>query len=315
MDIYKIQKTVEEEFAMKKALAENVAENNHILASKNPAFLKLVGLEKELNLEIGKLEASSSDEKAIRNLKSTLNNLLQEKHKYLSSIGLKEEDLVPKYDCPICHDTGRVFGEPCKCFIRAKNKKIIEECALKLDEIPDFSELDESVIKNKDQKLGFDKLKDFLEKWCEGFPNVTKSKIVICGQTGVGKTTLAKCMAKRLFQKGHLVCFLTAYEMGNIMLKYHTSFGENKLDALSPLLESDVLFVDDLGIEPILKNVTLECLQLVLTERERQNRPIIFTTNLDETNIMERYGERIYSRLADKKTSIFYKLCGSDLRR
>lgn len=312
MDLYKIQKEVEEEFITKKSRADNLANKNFALASKNPAFLKLNALQKELNLEIAKLEASGKDATA---LKTTLKELVCEKQKYLKSIGLEESDLFPKYECKICGDTGKVAGGFCECFIREKNKAIIRECGLKLDEIPDFSELQTDIFKDEKQKNKFIELEKYLEKWCDAFPNVTKQRIVICGETGLGKTTLARCMAKRLSLKGHLVCFLTAFEVNNILLRYHTNFKQNKTDELSSLLESDILFVDDLGTEPILKNVTTEYLQLVLSERERKNRPIIITTNLDERSLAERYGERISSRIFDKKSSTCYCLTGNDLRK
>ena len=43
-------------------------------------------------------------------------------------------------------------------------------------------------------------------------------------------------------------------------------------------------------------------------------QPTIITTNLDMNQIFETYGERIFSRLANKKTSISINLLGEDLR-
>ena len=37
------------------------------------------------------------------------------------------------------------------------------------------------------------------------------------------------------------------------MLKYHTTFDDNKQELLTHLIDSDLLVIDDLGTEPILK--------------------------------------------------------------
>ena len=102
--------------------------------------------------------------------------------------------------------------------------------------------------------------------------------------------------------------------MNNMFLKYHTSFDANKHIHISPLLDSEFLFIDDLGTEPILKNVTQNYLYLILSERERHNKPTIITTNLMPENILDRYGERIYSRIANKSSSLLVHLTGKDLR-
>ena len=102
--------------------------------------------------------------------------------------------------------------------------------------------------------------------------------------------------------------------MNNMMLKFHTTFGADKQAQLVPLLESDFLFIDDLGTEPIINNVTLNYLFLVLAERDRFEKPVIITTNLSPENILDRYGERIYSRLSSKLTSANFYIEGKDLR-
>ena len=72
--------------------------------------------------------------------------------------------------------------------------------------------------------------------------------------------------------------------------------------------------IDDLGTEPMLKNVTVEYLLLVIEERQTKGRATLVTTNLDTDGILLRYGERIYSRLSHKQRSKIIEMNGKDLR-
>ena len=111
-----------------------------------------------------------------------------------------------------------------------------------------------------------------------------------------------------------MVCFVTAFQMNEMMLKYHTTFDSTKSQNLTPLLESDVLIIDDLGSEPIINNVTLNYLFNVLLEREERHKSTIITTNLSSEDVLNRYNERVYSRLFGKQNGAVFNLQGSDLR-
>jgi DNA replication protein DnaC len=136
----------------------------------------------------------------------------------------------------------------------------------------------------------------------------------LSGKTGVGKTFASKCVASALATKGLSVCFVSAFQMNELFLKYHTTFDASKSSVLSPLTDCDALFVDDLGTEPMLSNVTINYLYLILSERERFGRATVITTNLTPENILNQYGERICSRLFSKGTSVRFEIKGDDLR-
>ena len=315
MNLNDINKNLQSEFALKKIKAEKIANDNKLRVKQNKNFEPLVLLEKETEfLLASEKTAETPNLKQIKALEKSLDEIRQTKVKILSLFSLSPADLEPQYECSICKDSGYVGGSPCKCFLKRRNAELIKACGLSETELVDFENFDENIFENETQKLETIKLKNFLQNWCNKFPEVSKNKIVLLGETGVGKTFLAKCMAKALLKKDVSVCFVSAFEMNNIMLKYHTTFDSSKLSILAPLTECEVLFVDDLGTEPILNNVTLNYLFLVLSERERFNKPTIITTNLSAKQIDERYGERIFSRLSDKKNGVMIKLSGEDLR-
>ena len=104
----------------------------------------------------------------------------------------------------------------------------------------------------------------------------------------------------------------TAFNLNSLFLKYHTTNVKERDYILTNLIETDVLLIDDLGTEPIIKNVSIEYLTLLLTER--QNKHTIIATNLTDEEIQNKYGDRVFSRLTNKNMSKLLYLDGDDLR-
>ena len=81
------------------------------------------------------------------------------------------------------------------------------------------------------------------------------------------------------------------------------------------LLDAPLLLIDDLGAEPLMRNITIEYLFLLLSERGLRDRHTVITTNLTPVQLQERYGERVSSRLLNRDTTGIIKLTGKDLRQ
>lgn len=214
----------------------------------------------------------------------------------------------PSPACKLCNDTGRANGRFCECVIRRATEKG-SDLSIPLH---DFAAVDYSVYCEHEQT--YRKLFGDVQKICTLYPNNKKRCIVISGTTGNGKTYLAGCAANELLHRGRSVLALTAFAANNRFLKYHTCFDGEKASYLDPLLDCSFLIIDDLGTESILKNVTVEYLYLLLNERNLGGKLTMFTTNLTPKRLLERYGERIYSRLFDKSLAYFKDLKTPDLR-
>ncbi len=130
----------------------------------------------------------------------------------------------------------------------------------------------------------------------------------------MGKTYLLHGVVKESLQKNKFVVYTSAFNLNKDFLSYHCAKLEDKDEILSNYLNCDILCIDDLGTENILKNVTNEYLFLILNERLIKNKATVITTNLTLTQILEVYDERIYSRLKDKKSSIVVNITGEDIR-
>lgn len=311
MDLRNIDKKLQAEFAQKRILANKIATQNKKHANSVLAYAQLEKLEKEIVFEFAK---QKSEKKPTNELSQNLKTIRTEKSKILSALKLSESDLLPKYSCKKCGDVGFVGTIMCDCYKKRRNEEIVKECGLELNKNAVFEKYDTKICKNEKHAETLQKLKEKLLLWSEKYPNVKKKNILISGTPGGGKTYLTQCLANKMLEKNLSVCFLSAFDMNNMFLKYHTTFDASKSSYLSPLVNCDVLFVDDLGTEPNIKNVTLNYLFVVLSERERFGKPIVVSTNLLPENILDKYGERIYSRLNSKLNSLVVFVDGDDLR-
>lgn len=264
-------------------------------ALKNPEFNALYKQQKEAEIEIARKEAYG--EKTSTKL---LNEIKLKQEHLLKSLGMNGTDIAPNYECKECGDTGYINGIPCACLKKEINKELFV-----------FSGFTERLATFEEDTTHHPAY-ELLQKWCD--TKSEKINLLISGHTGTGKTFLTQCMASRLMERNRVVLFTTAFNLNNALLNYHISFDANRSQIIDPFLTSEVLIIDDLGTEPMLKNVTKEYLYLILNERMLNHLPTIITTNLELQDILVTYGERIFSRLVNKKTSICINLEGEDLR-
>ena len=79
--------------------------------------------------------------------------------------------------------------------------------------------------------------------------------------------------------------------------------------------DADILVIDDLGSEPMLRGVTVSALYHVINERRNANRAIVITTNCDADQLYEKYDDRIGARLTDPGRVTKITFVGTDVRR
>ena len=290
-----ILKKAKERIDEKRHFAEEQARQNLMLAYKDGEFKKLYNKQKELEIEIARKQAYDEPFDI-----SELKELGLKQEFCLKRLGLNGTDIRPNYECKECSDTGYVEGHLCDCLKKEINKELFA--------LSGFTHK----LASFEDNISSDPAFELMKKWCE--VKNDKTNILICGHTGTGKTFLTECIASRLLEKNRIVLFTTAFNLNNAMLNYHISFDANRDEIIKPYLESEVLIIDDLGSEPMLKNVTQEYLYLIVNERMLAKRPTIITTNLMPKDILDTYGERLFSRLSNKRVSIMLNLEGEDFR-
>ena len=237
-------------------------------------------------------------------LKHDIDDLKTKINNYLALNNIDKTKMTPQYDCKICNDTGVAGGRICKCWAHELNLQLSLRASSQT-EFKSFSELNKNIMDETDLKAS-----EWLQTWCARFPNITKTNINIIGGAGCGKTFLLECVANELIKKGVVVFFKTAFEINELARLYHSG----KSYDFSDCLNADVLLIDDLGTEPVLKNVTKEYLYNLINTRQINNKPTLISTNLSLDNILDRYDERIFSRLANKNLSTVIQLISNDKR-
>ena len=297
-----ILKEVFDIIAQRKSFAELKAEEIEDKAFESEEISEAFSHLKELEFEEIKNKADGKG-------KSMDGEIKKAKEKYLSSLkkhGYCEKDFAPDYRCKKCSDTGKADGKLCKCAIEIYRKILLERSK---QNCLTFN-FDNVTAKDKNDKehLNFGKL--FVEK----YPSKKTLNIILSGETGIGKTVLASCIANGVLDKGYTANFVTAFDFIQKCLKYHTSPVSERGYLLDEFFDCDLLVLDDLGTEPMLKNVTVEYLMILIGEREKNSKHTIFTTNLDQKQILTRYGERVFSRLLNKSNSLFKIMEGKDKR-
>jgi DNA replication protein DnaC len=237
-------------------------------------------------------------------LKHDIDDLKQKINNFLVLKNIDPNRLNPQYDCKICNDTGVVGGRICKCLLDELNLKMSLKSSSQ-SSFKSFEDCKKDIMDDNDIKAS-----EWLKTWCARYPDVTKVNVNIIGGAGCGKTFLLECVAEQLMNSGVLVAYKTAFEINELARLYHIG----KSYDFSDCLNVDVLLIDDLGTEPVLKNITKEYLYNLINIRQINNRPTFISTNLSLDNILERYDERIFSRLANKNLSTTIQLISRDKR-
>lgn len=227
--------------------------------------------------------------------------------KALDEHGFSESNFVVKYNCSKCRDSGVYNGEPCECVVKLYYSLLnesVSKSGFNRHTVNDF------IVKCEDDK----KYLDFVNTVIDKFPTKKTLNFIFSGYTGVGKTFMASCIANGVSEKGYGTVFLSAFEITQRCLKYHTSSLSEREGMLDDILECDLLVIDDLGTEAMLKNVTVEYLLLIISERIAHSKHTIITTNLSKEQIGERYGERFFSRLFSEQYASLKTIGGEDKR-
>ena len=183
-----------------------------------------------------------------------------------------------------------------------------EECDNLITDVDSFL----TVAVPKETTANYASYLKLLDRLQEVFPNNERKVITLSGTVGTGKTYLASIFANAVMKKGYSAYALNSIQLNSIFLKYHLASLADKNGVFEELLDADLLIIDDLGVEPVLNNVTIPYLYELLIMRK--DKTTIFTTNLDGESIRARYGDRIYSRIFNVNTTWALTFTGQDLR-
>lgn len=297
-------------YEQKRNVANLKTEQAKQTALSNTDYKKLDSQEAMLTIEIGKQMFLGNSTDVLEN---QLKIVKKEKEKVLKKMKLSTKDFTPNYECKKCKDTGFVDGKMCDCLYQTYFNKLMELSNVQFNNIPFINDYSTKCF-DSDLCDKMEKIKNSMVNFCDNIKTAKTRNIVMVGNTGVGKTFLAKSMAKTVISKGGTVIFMTSFNLNNELLKCHLSNQLDKIKALNNFITCDLLIIDDLGSEPLLKNVTKEYLLILINERLAKNKATIITTNLQPDDVIKTYGQRFASRIFDKQNSALINFQGKDLR-
>ncbi len=115
---------VERYYSELRNAAENEAEANKKECSKDPEYKQLNTHVKQLEYKKAMAEAlaerpgaTDKEKQAVLELENEYRKTVERRHIRLESLGFFEEDLIPRYRCNACSDTGfDKNGKRCKCY-------------------------------------------------------------------------------------------------------------------------------------------------------------------------------------------------------
>ncbi|MBQ7689383.1 MAG: ATP-binding protein [Clostridia bacterium] len=308
--------------AARKAEAEEKAEAKRRLFEtlepeykkwKNECILSVKEALKSIDLEPEKAQTLLEEQKK-RNFRAQ-----QEIALLLKKNGLPADYLEIKWTCGVCEDTGVVNGRLCDCHIDLLKKLAFEEAGRKSPlKFSRFSDFDLSYYDDAykpEYKCSARERMETVFRFCKDYAadfDLSSPNILMCGETGLGKTHLSLAIAGEVIEKGYHVLYNSAQNIFNELQKERFGKTDTNGQYEAMVLECDLLVVDDLGVE-FSTPFTNAALYNIINTRLNTSLPTIISTNLNLKELEERYTRRVSSRLiGDYAALLFF---GSDIRQ
>ncbi len=281
---------------------------------------RLREIEREMAQSSGKVVRAFLDgtnvEAEVERIKTENLALQVEMSMLLQENGVAASNFEPQYTCPKCEDTGFCGGKRCVCF-----KTLLRELSCQaLSELSgmrplSFADMSLEYYSDKpDSKTGISpraRMREviaYCRAYAEGFDG-TDVSLLLRGPTGVGKTHLSLAVAGVVLSRGYSVIYGPVQKLLHRVEKEH--FGRADGNSEDSMMDCDLLILDDVGTE-FASSFYTSALYNIINGRMLDGKPTIISTNLNQKELTDRYGEQITSRI----TGTFQPLVcvGQDIR-
>ena len=234
--------------------------------------------------------------------------------------------------CPECGGTGWARVERngaygvarCECLKRLRSGRLVQNA-----HIPTrykHCDLESFTLQSGLTNQSHERAKVIAEDFVREYPASMPFGLLFVGPQGVGKTHLAVGIIKALMEKGVPCLFRTFPELlKEIQNSYSPISQSSETALLSPVLETEVLVLDELGAQTPSSWVK-DTVSYIINYRYGESKVTIFTTNyLDQDGpgvnnpkgttytLAERIGEQMRSRLFEMCKTVV--ISGNDFRQ
>ena len=291
-------------------------ERNVLLREANPRFGEIDAELRHTSSELFAALRADNTAEAFNRVMDKNHALRAEREKLLADAGLDEHYLDDIYVCDKCRDEYYIDGRMCDCLKKELQQTAYERMnassRLKPTSFDDFDlgyysdktdeTLDESPREHMADVLAY------VKRYAADIRS-RRDSLLFIGGTGLGKTHLSLAVAKAAIDAGLGVIYDS---VPSLMVKLENErFGRGDDGFSEAVCSCDLLVLDDLGAEHNTASART-FIYTIVNSRIMSALPTVISTNLSISELSERYGDAIYSRLTGDYTPVFF--CGTDIR-
>ena len=305
---------------LEEAREEKDRENREHLAIAYEKVPRIREIDRQLRITMAKAAQAAfagKDAVAIMDRARQENQKLQNERQWLIDTTFEEGFLDERPVCEVCGGSGYVGSTMCECLqelCRQEQKKELTFLNVGHESFDQFRL--EYYPGYVDAKLGFspraimEKTFQICKRYAYEFGPKSEN-LLFSGNTGLGKTFLSACIARKVADSGFSVVYESAGHLFAVLEKAKFENSEESRKAAQKYASCDLLIVDDLGTELPGQFVTA-ALYTLINDRLLTGKPTIISTNLDMEDLPRRYSPQIASRLRGAYRRVAF--VGDDIR-
>lgn len=256
----------------------------------------------------------------VQALQAENQRIRQTRSDLLARYGYPADYCSPRYDCPLCRDSGYIGIKMCGCMRRKLVEAGMRSSGLgNLMQTQSFENFSTDYYKSDPETYArmcknLADIKHYAETF--GSPDWQQKphNLLFVGGTGLGKTHLSTAIAKVVLERGYDVFYNSA--VGLLADFEAQRFGRSTTvgdaDNTARYTTCDLLILDDLGTEQV-NQFTLSVIYSIINTRMNAGKATVISTNLGAADLRKTYNDRITSRLFGEFTPISF--VGIDVRR